>query len=1138
MRTKIPTAGENNGVGSTSPELRESEARRHIDAIAGKHRAARGRIDQVSMPGPRKLGRRLVLIWVRVEEFVGGILRRLGDSHKIPGRWFSRLRLYRPFQTLTPLVLFWLVLGGVFAVGKFELFAANFPEPLNWLSDWGFPLAVAALAATIWIDGLKSPFVVWRIRRRIVEDPTALLRLTLAQQTTKVVELEPPLETVPRDELYDELLPGVLPRTKDIQIIVGDPGAGKTTALLDLASILAKIGFVPVLLQLRGAGSGGDLFELARHQFETQARPLVRVAAELDIVWRWLCRRQRLVFLVDDLDQIGFDGEAGFHMRRLLEDLAPEGQAVIVTARPSGVPVGIAASAIEMEPLALETAVDIVAAPRQREAGAISGTRPSHRRIVSWVAGGELMEAPLYLEALAEMSAVGVCPDLPEDPRQWEKSQRPGRWREHSKQRCEWNPLWVRYRLLDRFRERIVDGNVRRTLAIDRHERERCVHALEGAALGVLGATGVDAKAAAQRPDEPEETRQGRARRRSLVDFIDTDDRRDFDPQHVDCRIVNRRSDISRHEAVDTGERLRILDRDQNGEAQFRHRIMQAYFAGRQLAEIGREQGVGTGGKHAVRNGKDGHILSFDDWVKALISPCHPERLTAHLTLTFAAIYADDRLGAGKQGTEVAWRIVEKLVKSVEAAPSATAGGKRSRNGRPRQNGKLDPMTAPDPYERDDPDDNLIKLTTAANIVTLLKPKKGSERSRDFSSRILRALRLSTRGAMRWTKQKALPAIAALDDKKSWEAVWTWFARDTDYEVRRSASRQLERNAWSAFSKLEAGIKESILKASRRAASGQPLSGRDKDWNAESIMTFEALGWVLPAIVSGLNEEMDDHPGAETEESLKQARMRLGELVALAFEGGRPKLEDSLAQGFKADAMRHAAAPGKEFTGAGWVVGNRRLVADVALPHAESWYARMLLYQALALYAVAGTDREDTLDVLANRLKPTRERHPLARRAAKLARAGLRRAQVGSDRWMAYIWSDDVEGAGGLPTALGHSASQLVSDVTILVDLKEGSAVAHHEKFGHMEELPHCLSESRDRHEILGAGCPSHCGWEFCPYRAAAPDEPNQHRGISRGFCRAQRRVSIWQRPPAWQRSIGRRRVRDFWRQMEYKARR
>jgi hypothetical protein len=268
------------------------------------------------------------------------------------------------------------------------------------------------------------------------------------------------------------------------------------------------------------------------------------------------------------------------------------------------------------------------------------------------------------------------------------------------------------------------------------------------------------------------------------------------------------------------------------------------------------------------------------------------------------------------------------------------------------------------------------------------------------------------------------------------------------------------------------------------------------------------------------------------------APQRLEELATLAFGGGRPKLEDALAQGFKADAMRHAADSSREFKGPGWVASNRRLAADIALPHAESWYARMLLYQALALYGVAGNGKEDAMDVFAYRLHRTRERHPLVRQAAKLSRSSLRRADLKSERWKAYVWSDAVEDAGSVPASLSHRATQLVGDVTVLVDLKEGSPPDRQGKFGYMEELPHCLSGSRDRHEILGAGCPSHCGWGFCPYRAVAPDEPDELRGVSRGFCRAQKRAALHVRSPVWQRRIPKRKMYEFWRQMEFKARR
>jgi hypothetical protein len=465
---------------------------------------------------------------------------------------------------------------------------------------------------------------------------------------------------------------------------------------------------------------------------------------------------------------------------------------------------------------------------------------------------------------------------------------------------------------------------------------------------------------------------------------------------------------------------------------------------------------------------------------------------------------------------------------------------------------RVDPMQeALDPGNRFDPDDRLIKLTTAANLAGVLRHPRQSSAQEDPPDPIehpelITGLVCSTDGAMRWTKLQALPAIARLGSEDAWLTIWEHFTGDEDYDVRRAAGNELDRNAWNAYPQLRERIQCFILRAGYRASKGEALQPED---SAKPKKSFEALGWVLPAIVSGLSEELrgDDDGGCEDqsskskpENSLDGARKQLGRFATLAFEGGRPELEDSLAQGFKADAMCHASDPTRKFKGPGWVASNRRLAADIALPRAESWYARMLLYQALALYAITGANRDDTMDIISYRLHRSRERHPLARRAAKLARKALRHAQFKGPRWEAFVWSDDVEGSGRLPAVLSRGTAQLVGDVTILVDLKEGSTPDHHESFGHMEELPHCLSGSRDRHEILGKGCPPQCGWGFCPYRAASPDEPNKHRGVSRGFSRGERRLAakLGAMPPPWQRRLRRRRMREFWEQMEFKARR
>ena len=1155
-------------VDRTMDPVEEAEARAHIASVAERQRAARGTIEQVSVPWLRKRGRQLVQVWTWISKIAGKVWRRIVDSHRWPGRVFRHLSLFRITETFS----IWMVIWIVVAVGAGHFV---FTEPTDsvqkWLANWALAGSIGALLAVVWHDLIKSPHTMRRVRRRVVDEAEALLRATLAEQATKIVELDPPVDTVRRDELYDELLPGALARKKDVQIVVGDPGAGKTTALIDLAAVLAKIGLMPVLLEMRGERRSDELIERARERFEQLARPYVKTNADAEIVWRWMCKRRRVAILVDDIDQIGYDGEPGFAMRRLLEDVATEGQAVIVTARPAGVPAGIAASAIPIEPLSFDNAVDLAAKPsKKREPGALAPSSPPRAEIERWVHEGELTDAPLYLEALAELTAVGACPDLPEDPERWGGTERPGRWREVAPDKRKWNPLWVRYMLLRSFYDGIVKEKVRPSLAIKTSDREQSVTAIEGAALGALGATGRVAAVAATHGGELSEAGDELPKRSKLVDFIGIDDRGAGETPGATGTSRRPRTAVSQHEAIDTCERLRILEPDRTGEPQFRHRIMQAFLAGRYLAKIGQKEGE-PGGRAPNDEGNEAEpdlrVNSFDDWIDALMDSRHPEKLTAHLALTFAAIHADERsleeMDAGWD--DLAREIVTRLVAEADGDSPVAESEEETPLAR-----RVDPMQeAPDPATRFDPDDRLIKLTTAANLAALLRqskqPKHGCLSEGPVSTLVARLcahkvpanpiehpeqiteLVCSTHGAMRWTKLQALPAIARLDGTEAWVTIWTHFTGDDDYDVRRAAGGELDRNAWKAYPHLRERIEEHILRAGYRASKGKALKSEDSKDRSWSKKSFEALGWVLPAIVSGLSEELrgegEGHgksSKSKPQNSLDGARAQLGRFATLAFEGGRPELEDSLAQGFKADAMCHASDPNKRFKGPGWVASNRRLTADIALPRAESWYARMLLYQALALYAITGANRDDTMDVFAYRLHRTRERHPLARRAAKLARKAVRHARFKGPRWEAFVWNDDVEGSGRLPAVLSLGTAQLVGDVTVLVDLKEGSAPDHHESFGHMEELPYCLSGSPNRHEILGTGCPSQCGWGFCPYRAASPDEPTKHRGVSRGFSRGERRLAgkFGAMPPPWQRRIRRRRMREFWEQMEFKARR
>jgi hypothetical protein len=196
---------------------------------------------------------------------------------------------------------------------------------------------------------------------------------------------------------------------------------------------------------------------------------------------------------------------------------------------------------------------------------------------------------------------------------------------------------------------------------------------------------------------------------------------------------------------------------------------------------------------------------------------------------------------------------------------------------------------------------------------------------------------------------------------------------------------------------------------------------------------------------------------------VRRARGALDRLVAIAFQGGQHQLEDAVASGFKGDAMRHAHARdaverSKAVAGPGWVAANRRLVLAVCLGRAESWYARLLLNQALALYTIAGGKRNETLDAFSRHVHRGREHHPFTQRGTRLARAAVMRKAYPTATWHAFIWDDEDEVAGRRQVTLNARTAQLAGDVALLLDLNEGSPGDCQVPFGGMNELPYCLS--------------------------------------------------------------------------------
>lgn len=1220
-------------------------------------------------PRSRRFGRALLLGWLSIVETFAGAWRAVWTPRHTPGRLVRRVKLLAPTKTFSPWMLLLVLAAGALLALRFTTFKDH--EPEQTLTGAVGGAILIALLVSLWSNLVRLPFLAWRVRRRIIPRPERVLQANLVARQARSLVQQLALDIVPRNELYDDLLPGVLARDRrDVQIVMGDAGAGKTTALLAVAKLLAQNGIVPVLVPLR-SHTETKLIDPAKDRFKNQVEAQVRSNDEAELLWRWLVLRRRVAILIDDIDQIGPDGERGLVLRTMLDEAAESGLSAIATARPAGVPAGVAASAIDLGALEERDAVEHVIKRAKAEPSAGCATQPSRRRIEEWVKEGELAEVPFYLELLAALAAVGQCPRLPHAGSMGSDSKDAGRVYRKPNGDWKWNKLWVRFQLLEHYYEQTVFGRVRRSLGMEPRERRSTLEALEYAALGTLVASSLEARMTLAPRDVSEAADKQRPLRKQIREFIDTDDRSGL---HVEQdgkqkEASTRRANISAHEVIDAGERLAILElrAQQDGTMAFHHRIMQAYLAARCLAV--REYRAGD---ERRINPVDRKPENERDWIAALLDHRHPDKLTAHMTLIFAAMRAREIAEArsphevAKNWNKVGKRIVETLIKGAhdtregkpleedEQAPArmlvtlmTESESEQTQltlalvpeqehdanpsDERERRAALLDPLYKPDYEHRADPDDALMKLTTAAQIAVAV-PEAAKDVGRGGGPESISKEIWLTPGPTRWTKLNAIEALSvpsssisppsshfepeaedelpALGSGKRWQRIWD-FARDPDYVVKRAASTALEENAYESFKALANDIESLIARAAARSAYGRWLvrpdngngntrhealdmpsllslmtdamgDGHSSDvatWSTEDIDSLAALGSILPAIMSGFREDPsielestwadeaadDAHehapsPGITSAQDrededismimchrpwirkerldyARRARYALESLVALAFEGSHGDLESAVAQGFRSDALRHAESPERNFSGPGWVTSNRHLVAGICLDHATFWYARIALYQALALYAVAGASAQETFDIFARHTgRGGRDRHPFTRRAARLARAAVRRSELRSGRWLAYVWGDEGKDTGRRAAQLTNGAAQLLADVTVLLNLNEHSPEDRQEGFVQMQSLPYCLSGSRDRSEILGEGCPSQCGWGLCPYQQSPPDEPDTHRGVRRAFCRQQREIALRRKPP-WQRGIHRKTLREFWREMELRAR-
>jgi hypothetical protein len=1150
-----------------------AEAERHLAELRTLHPAQPAEARVPSAPGPRRVGRRLAREWERASIARERIRHAWDAPHNRVGWKVAHLKLLRR-PTLSPPTLAVLAAFAVVVLWRYLPFSFHESTAATAIAGFLFATLLGSAVAATWGELFRCPYYSWRIRRRLAKAPWCVLPTTSGKLRAELMGRDESRLKVPRRELYDDLLPGILDRSRrDVQIIVGGPGTGKTTALVDISELLARMGIVPVVVPLWGQ-MPESLVDEAKKRFVQHSGSLLHSEARLGEVWEWLRAHRRVVVLVDDLDRIAPDGERGFMLRCALNDLAGAGLPAVVTTRPAGIPAGLAASAINLEDLDEEAAVEHVLRVAREQPGTIAKELTGLQvtgNVALWIREGKFAEVPFYLELLARLVAARRCEELAPASALVRDRDKFGRVRLREDGRCEWNPLWVRFRLLERFYDEIADGHVHQWLAIDTRERRSCLASLSETALATLAAKALRALPEQEWRDGQEwrdESESDAPLRVKIEDFLNPDDRSEIDE--------GERTTVSVHEVIDTAERLRMLDRDPKGELHFSHRILQAYLAGRCLAKQLREQPVDATWPKGKRL----------DWLGALLDPRHPERMTAHMTLIFAALRATvenefaDHDGDGAPGLAaeidlLMSRLVNEAMRKVTPPSSSQLESKAKR--------RLDPRRAFDAEgHRVDPDDALAMLTTAAEIA---RATGELERAPEILENVKKAP-----GATRWTKLNAISAVATLTDaakrapedpvKEQWTRIWE-FARDPDDAVRRAASEAMADDAFSAYDALEPAIDGLLSRAAIKSAHDLPLDAPCSDrknghlhldggpsrsaldaygikGEATETLSLRALGWILPAIVSGLREHpvrllesgagsaqrrnraAGDARGDKISEDdyadlVNRARQALERLVVLAFQRRFPELEASVAQGFKSDAMRHAG-DFERSGGPGFVASNRQLVSDICLDNAHYWYARMVLHQALGLYTIAGSSPQVALDTYARLLQHGGEPHPFVWRAARQARRAVLRYLIGSSRWSAFIWADEGDAVSRRQAAMNPIAAQLVGDVTLLLNLRESASDDRQTQSARVSQLPYCLSRSKERLEILGAGCSKRCGYGLCPLAEAPVDEPDGKRTISRAFCRGQQRLAARGVPP-WQQGIRRKALKEFWFEMEQRAR-
>ncbi len=331
---------------------------------------------------------------------------------------------------------------------------------------------------------------------------------------------------------------------RDVPLVLGEIGAGKSTFMVAMAAHLARRGVVPILVSLRNEHPPFDIPELARKSFLRHVDHRLLSATAADRLWRQIWHHRLVVVLVDGLDEALGQGQL-IDARELADGLVDSSSTrLIASSRPESLVSRRGFEVLELEPLSRTELIGRLA--DERGAGPGLSERDAGRLVETL----GLPSTPFYLDVWNRLvqespsssrdlpkGSVASCPKALADEicRVTGSRLRPSHDR-------------ARVRLLDHhLRQRIE--RTRREFAISREETEACVSRLAAVAYRRLGSKRID--------------------------------RQEFEADDASAT----RDDAVR--AIVLGRRLGLLaeSHTRDSAVRFRHPIFQAYLASRHLSE-------------------------------------------------------------------------------------------------------------------------------------------------------------------------------------------------------------------------------------------------------------------------------------------------------------------------------------------------------------------------------------------------------------------------------------------------------------------------------------------------------------------------------------------------------------------------